>query len=125
MMSSMSDKNYKDLDALVPDEVTARLGGKEYNLPGDLPLDIYLRINRAGELEDDDEQAALDGVVNAMVDLFSYNYQTKPEYEAIRKQIDDVLRKRGVRFNTRLLQAIYGEDTEPETDGQAPENPTQ
>lgn len=125
MISHMSDRNYKDLDALVPDEVTARLGGKDYTLPGDLPLDIYLRINRAGELEDEDEQAALDGVVNAMVDLFSYNYQTKPEYEAIRTQVDGVLRKRGVRFNTRLLQAIYGEDEETATDGAEPENPTQ
>lgn len=125
MIGTMTDRNYKDLDALVPEEVTARLGGKDYTLPGDLPLDIYLRINNAGALEDDDEQAALDGVVNAMVDLFSYNYQTKPEYEAIRQQVDGVLRKRGVRFNTRLLQAIYGEDKEPETDGQVPENPTQ
>jgi hypothetical protein len=124
MIGSMTNSSYKDLDALVPDEVTAKLGGKEYVLPGDLPLDIYLRINRAGDLEDEDEQAALDGVVKAMVDLFSYNYQAKPEYEVIRKQVDEVLRKRGVRFNTSLLQNLYGTEDKPSEDGEKAENPT-
>lgn len=120
MMGSMSNTNIKDLDALVPDEVTVKLGGTEYTLPGDLPLEIYLRINKAGALEDDDEQAALNGVVAAMVDLFSYNYKSKPEYEAIRTKIEGVLSNRGVRFNTTLLQNIYGVEEEEGKE----ENPT-
>lgn len=121
----MTSSNYKDLDALVPDEVTVKLGGTEYILPGDLPLEVYLRVNKASELEEEDEQAALNGVVSAMVDLFAYNYKSKPEYEAIRTKVENTLRNRGVRFNTRLLQNIYGEDIAPEdAEGDAAANPT-
>lgn len=111
--------NYKDLDALVPDEVTVKLGGVEYVLPGDLPLEVYLRVNKASELEDEDEQAAIAGVLRAMTDLFSWNYRGKPEYDSIRAKVEGVLSTRGVRFNTTLLQNIYGDDAKPaEGEGQ-------
>ncbi len=102
----------KDLDALVPDDLAVKLGGVTYTLPGDLPLEIYIRINKASDQEDEDEQAALDGVVSAMVDLFSWLYQGKPEEARIREEVGKTLKSRGVRFNTTLLQNIYGRDIE-------------
>lgn len=110
-LPTMSE-NYKDLDALVPDDVSVKLGGTVYTLPGDMPLEIYVRVNKASELEDDNEQAALDGVVNAMVDLFSWLYQGKPEENRVREDVRRTLKGRGIRFNTSLLQNIYGKDIE-------------
>lgn len=107
----MSD-NYKDLDALVPEDVQVKLGGVQYTLPGDLPLEIYVRVNKASELEADDEEAAVDQVVSAMVDLFAWLYQSKPEESRIREEVRKTLRGRGIRFNTRLLQNIYGASVE-------------
>lgn len=106
---------FKDLDALVPTDTIVKLGGVKYDLPGDLPLEIYIRINKASDLEKDDEQAALDVMVDAMVDLFTWLYRDKPEADRIRKDVSSVLRSRGVRFNTRLIQNIYGEDIEEVT----------
>lgn len=120
----MPNANYKDLDALVPDEVTVKLGGTEYVLPGDIPLEIYLRVNKAGELEEEDEQKALEGVVSAMVDLFAYKYQSKPEYDAVRDRVKNVLWNRGIRFNTSLLQNIYGSIAVEDAEKAAEENPT-
>lgn len=110
----MSDNNFKDLDALVPDELRVRLGGIDYILPGDLPLEVYLRVNKAGELEDQDEEAAIRGVLNAMVDLFSWNYQGKEEYDRIRSEVSGILGQRGVRFNTTLLNNLYSEEAKDE-----------
>jgi hypothetical protein len=105
----MSDA-YKDLDALVPDDTHVKLGGVQYTLPGDLPLEIYVRVNKASELEAEDEEAAVSQVVSAMVDLFAWLYQDKPEESRIRTDVEKTLRSRGIRFNTRLLQNIYGND---------------
>jgi hypothetical protein len=114
----------KDLDALVPDDFDVKLGGIIYKLPGDLPLEIYIRINKASEQEDTDEQAALDGVVAAMVDLFAWRYQDKPEETRIREAVSTALKSRGVRFNTTLLQNIYGRDIEAAVEATDEAGPT-
>lgn len=105
----MSD-TYKDLDALVPEDVRVKLGGIQYTLPGDLPLEIYIRVNKASELESEDEEAAVEQVVGAMVDLFAWEYKETPEESRIRTDVQKTLKSRGIRFNTRLLQSIYGSD---------------
>lgn len=107
----MSD-TYKDLDALVPTDKDVKLGGIKYTLPGDLPLEIYIRINKASELEEESEQDALDHMVNAMVDLFAWLYADKPEEDRIREEVGKTLKSRGIKFNTTLLQHIYGQDLE-------------
>lgn len=119
----MSD-TYKDLDALVPTDKDVRLGGIRYTLPGDLPLEIYIRVNKASELEEESEQDALDHMVNAMVDLFAWLYQTKPEEDRIREDVGKTLRSRGIRFNTTLLQNIYGQDLEDPKVEDGDANPT-
>lgn len=107
---------YKDLDALVPEDVNVKLGGVQYTLPGDLPLEIYVRVNKASELEQEDEEGAVDQVVSAMVDLFAWMYQDKPEETRIRADVKKVLRSRGIRFNTGLLQNIYKQDIQDAED---------
>lgn len=114
----------KDLDALVPEDLEVKLGGINYTLPGDLPLEIYLRMNKAGEMEDEDETAALDLVVGAMSDLFSWRYKDKPEGDGISRKVEGVLRSRGVKFNLTLLRELYGNvsEEEPQEEGDV-ENP--
>lgn len=116
----MSD-SIKDLDALVPSNKRVQLGGVQYTLPGDLPLEIYLRVNKAGALEDIDEQQALDEMIDAMVDLFAFYHKDKPTETETRNRVSAELRRRGIRFNTMLLQNIYGEATaEQEADDNPP-----
>lgn len=118
-LGRMSD-SIKDLDALVPTDKRVQLDGVVYTLPGDLPLEIYLRVNKAGALEDDDEQKALDEMIGAMVDLFSHSSKGKPTYDNVRDRVDAALRSRGIRFNTALLQNIYGEIEEPKASDENP-----
>lgn len=119
----MSD-TFKDLDALVPTDREVKLGGVRYTVPGDLPLEIYIRVNKASALEDDDEQGALDLMVDAMVDLFCWLYKDKPEEPGIREKVAGVLRSRGVRFNTRLLQNVYAEDLAEDKPAEDESGPT-
>lgn len=112
----MSD-TYRDLDALVSNDLEVRLGGSTYSLPGDLPLEIFVKVNKASLLEDDDEGAALEEMIHAMGDLFAYKYVGKPEYDGVRDRAMEVLRSRGIRFNTRLLENIYKEDKPAESEG--------
>lgn len=115
---------YKDLDALVPTDKEVKLGGVKYTLPGDLPLEVYVRVNKAASLEGESEQEALDQMVEAMVDLFSWLYRDKPEATRIRKEVKDTLKSRGIRFNTSLIKHIYGEDVDGEVDVEPSSGPT-
>lgn len=112
----MSD-TYKDLDALVPAEKEVKLGGSKYTLPGDLPLEVYVRVQKASALEDDgDEQAALEEMVGALTDLFVEGVRGQAIEKAAREQVEATLRSRGIRFITSLIRNIYGEDPEPEVE---------
>jgi hypothetical protein len=55
---------YIDLDDLVPTDITVRVRGEEYQLPGDVPVPEYLALTRlAGEIVDgseNPEQAVVD-----------------------------------------------------------------
>lgn len=110
---------YKDLDALVPDEKKVVLGGQKYTLPGDLPLEVYVRVQKASALEDDgDEQGALEQMVGALTDLFIENIKGQVVEAAAREHVQDTLRSRGIRFVTTLLRNIYGEEEEVTPDPQ-------
>ena len=105
---------FKDLDALVPTDKQVLLGGKMYKLPGDIPLEIFVRVNKAGTLEDEDEAAAMDELIGALTDLFSIMARGGTDYEEMRQNIEATLRIRGIKFLTTLLQEIYDEPTEEE-----------
>lgn len=116
--------DYVDLDALVPSDKDVKLGGTTYSLPGDLPLEVFIRVNKASELEEDDESKALDEMVDAMGDLFAWKYKGKPEHESVRQTAIAVLRSRGIRFNTSLLKEIYKEPKVDETKDEAGNAPS-
>lgn len=100
--------NYRDLDALVPTDKTVKLGGVEYTLPGDLPLEIYLRMNKAGSLEDEDDKAALDELVGATVALFTHF--EKEGDPTVAATVEEVIRSRGVKFLFEMVNNVYKED---------------
>ena len=97
-----------DLDALVPDPRQVKLGGVVYELPGDMPLEIFLRVNKAAQAEADDGEGAMVSMIGALVDLFGW------ENAAVDKDaISSVINRRGVRAVMSMLQDIYS-DPEPE-----------
>lgn len=121
----MSNNNYRDLDALVPTDKTVKLGGVEYKLPGDLPLETYLRMNKAGSLEDTDDKAALDELVGASVGLFTHFITNEQEKNEVAATVDKVIRARGVKFLFEMVNNVYKEDvrTPPGEEGEQTDPP--
>lgn len=118
--------NVKDLDSFVAENKTVKLGGKEYVLPGDLPFELYLRLNQAGELEDESEIKALEAMMDAVGDLFAMLYPDDRKM-SVKGDVTSLLRSRGVGFNLTLVKAIY-EDVDQANEGDdkpAEESPTQ
>jgi hypothetical protein len=104
-----------DLDAFVSSNITVTLDGKEYTLPGDLPMEIYLRVNQASDMEDESESKALSLLVDTLVDLFTIlaPEDRKPQ---IQSDVSSVLQRRGVMFSMQLMRHIYGADEEVAAD---------
>lgn len=65
---------YIDLDDLVPADITVRVRGEEYVLPGDVPVPEYLELSRlAGEIADggtDDPERAVVDLHDHLLTLF-------------------------------------------------------
>lgn len=104
-----------DLDALVPEPRKATLGGKEYKLPGDVPMEIFLRQNNAGQTDADGvettEAIYMERMVQIGADLFAWEYPDEVK-DAIRTEVSKHLRARGVRFILQLTRAIYQDQDE-------------
>lgn len=105
----MSD-DIKDLDALVPSDKRVSLGGRVYTVPGDIPMEVFVRVNKAGLLEDENEAGAVEEMVGALIDLFTWNSKGKPEETVNRKEIEAALRRMGVKTISRILRAVYSEE---------------
>jgi hypothetical protein len=99
----MSD-SIVDLDALVPTDKKVLLGGRQYVVPGDIPMEVFVKVNKAGMLEDADESAAIEVMVDALTDLFTVKSEGLPNYEVLRDEVFGILRQRGVRTISRMLQ---------------------
>lgn len=107
--------NITDLDALVPSDKSVKLGGVVYELPGDLPMEIFLKLNKASEIEEEgDELKALEEMVNTLTDLFVWKQRGTASETEIRENVSKILGNRGVKFVTQLLKNIY--DDEPEVE---------
>lgn len=115
---------YKDLDALVPTDKQVKLGGITYDVPGDIPLEIFVRVSKASELEDDDEVAAMDEMVAALTDLFAFKSKDRPEESSVRETVTRVLRGRGVQFITQLLRNVYNDGAATPVEGDEGKSPT-
>lgn len=85
-------------------------------------MEIYLRVSKAGTMEDSDEEAALNEAVAAVVDLFAYYHKGTPSEGDVRRNVEAVLKSRGIRFNTTLLREIYG--ASPVEEAAEEESPT-
>jgi hypothetical protein len=110
--------SFKDLDALVPTDKQVRFGGITYSLPGDIPLEIFVRVNKAQALEEEDRDSeAMEELVSALTDLFSAKSAGRPEYDSVRNTVEQVLRSRGVQFLTSLIQNIYSSDDPEPVEG--------
>lgn len=96
----------QDLDQLVRPARYMKLGGSQYRLPGDLPLEIYLALN-AGD-DDEDETVGINRVLQTLADLFAWE-APDVEKEPIRATVTAVLRGRGLRYLLSLAREIYRE----------------
>lgn len=116
----MSD-NITDLDALVPDDKKVALKGETYTVPGDMPLTIYLKVNRAASRQEDgaDQGELLDSMVDAVADLFVWNMaEGTPEREQRHAKVRDILMRLGLRTVTQILGKVYPNDDEEEAESE-------
>lgn len=65
---------YIDLDDLIPQDITVRIGGEEFLLPGDVPVPDYLELQRlsAGIVDGDtdDPEGTVVALHDRLLDLF-------------------------------------------------------
>jgi hypothetical protein len=57
-----------DLDAALPPDKQVKLGGNIYKLPGDLPVELYLRVQRASKTLGD--ESSIEDLRDAVIELF-------------------------------------------------------
>lgn len=107
----------EDLDVLVPEGKAARLGGIVYELPGDMPMELYLKLQRAGRDEVDEEEATrilYDGIY----ELFASGIAE--DDAGARAKLKVTLDSLGVRMFMKLFSTIYKEDDELAADPTSP-----
>lgn len=123
-----------DLDIIVPDPKTVRFGGNEYSVPKDMPMEIFLRMNKAGQIKDEDGEpdqvAQIEALGEVIADLFTFEIEElNPQDEripSIRESVKRTLMKRGTRYGFSLMRQIYkadddADESEGESEAQAPE----
>lgn len=119
----MSD-NITDLDALVASPKKVSLGGRTYTVPGDIPMEVYVKVNKAEMLGNSDEAESIEVMVDALTDLFTAVSEDLPNYEQLREDVNKVLRRSGVRVIFKMLNAIYSTPAEVvESEDDAPTPP--
>jgi|SRR6185312_6118341 len=101
-----------DLDVVVPELKKVRLGGKTYKVPGDMPMEIFLRLNRAENIKDEDGSpdnvAQLEALIEVITDLLVWELDDDDtDTEPTRQRVADVVKSRGIRFTFELMRSIY------------------
>lgn len=102
-----------DLDTVLPEDITVRLGGADYHLPGDIPVPDFLAISRAharlGAAEDaDDAIGATEALYERILQLFQVRQPDLPRIPL------------GVQQAVALVFELYRVD-EPEVAPDPPE----
>src|SRR5579859_3001959 len=59
-----------DLDAALPPDKKVKLGGRVYTLPGDIPTELFLRIQQATATVGSDKEDGVQVLYDAILDLF-------------------------------------------------------
>lgn len=134
-----------DLDAFIPPDKTVTFRGRRYVLPGDLPMETYLKLALLGELQDTGGEIAevLEHTITVLTDLFTDEIEGDVEKAEARVRLQGVweedpdtdepghfvggeFRRLGLGTIMQLVQRIYPppEQDESEVDADAaPEDP--
>jgi hypothetical protein len=113
-----------DLDALVAATKRVKLGGKVYDVPGDIPMDVYIKVNLAGQKEiDGAEEDALKLLIDALVDLVSWNAPDAYR-QNVRDEVGEAVRRFGVGAITSAIRVIYKDTDVPGGEPEGEPDPT-
>lgn len=114
-------ENITDLDVLVPSPKRVRLGGVVYRLPGDMPLETFLRINALASAEGEGRslESAVEDTIDAIIDLFTR--EALPEANVDRAKLRSDLTARGFDFVMSLMNHVYPAAADDEVE--PPEGP--
>lgn len=121
-----------DLDVVVPEPKRVKFGGTVYDLPADLPMEIFLRMNLAGTYKtedgEDDQSKQLQSLISCLTDLFIWEMEDKGEapekVDEVRANVERTLKRRGTKFCFTLVREIYREDDQSADQAAAGADPT-
>lgn len=102
-----------DLDKIVPDDIEVVLQGDTYLLPGDIPVELMLRVEHATQqlnsvTDSDEGQNVLADLLDAVVDLFRIR---QPDVDQV---------PIGLRQAVMLISQIYSVQEDPAPDPPRP-----
>jgi hypothetical protein len=100
----MSPMKLIDLDEIVPDGPRVKLRGEIYELPPDLPAELYLWIQKLNAKDPDaldmPESEMVGKLYEEVLDLFRYK---RPDLERLPIRLAELV---------TIIGRVYGEDTE-------------
>ena len=104
-----------DLDVLVPPRKKVMLAGHTYVLPGDMPLETYLKVNGLSDRQADGAKVSelVTDTVDTLIDLFTREPQDPaPNVEELRRVL------LSLSFDTvmQILGKVYPTDDDDEAD---------
>lgn len=105
-----------DLNALVPARKKVALGSRTYEIPGDMPMEVYLRAQAS--FSSDDEFESTNNIKQAFQDLMLWYVPLGEEGAAVRRELDNDIRPLGVRTIMALLGGIYRDGDADEEAGE-------
>lgn len=71
---------FVDLDKIVGADTKVQVGGVKYVLPGDMPADLYLEVNRRAQEGDETDYESIRDLHERVLDLFRYK---QPDLDSI------------------------------------------
>lgn len=96
-----------DLNELVPADKTVKFSGRTFVVPGDLPLSMFLAMNRISSAEDVTESDSLDQMVTLFVELFHKIPQSGVDEAESKVWLRDQLLDHGPDFIMNIMGALY------------------
>lgn len=121
---------------MVPDPKQVKFGGVLYHLPADMPMEIFLRINKSAAVRDEngepDQVRQIDLLADTIADLFLWEQEgqlANDELAEHKANVRQTLMRRGTKYGFSLIREIYRADDEAdearaegESEDQVPED---
>ena len=104
----------RDLDALVPPANYVKFAGHRLKLPGDLPLEIHLRVQQA--LSDTEDSRGAETLRDALLELLLWNEDAGG---AVATDIREALRPLSASTMITLINGAYRDDEDVDYDEEA------